>query len=192
MQLSSCCLAFSYRGRKSEEAAQHDGVKLGSNHERGEQHRRSQCAHDALLLQTVRDSAGNYPVVLLFVDDPQVMHVPGPHSQQHQTKNLCWIGLPCLRKARKNTGGDEYDRFDVGDLYCLLRCHRRFGLKFLRSAVGFTGDWQFPRAAADRCVSVHRAPSESAEEHDVLHPVLLRHGSHVLHLIHVHGEPTAT
>lgn len=31
---------------------QHDGVQLGSHHERGEQHRGSQCAHHALLLQT--------------------------------------------------------------------------------------------------------------------------------------------
>lgn len=54
------------------------------------------------------------------------------------------------------------------------------------------GDLQFPCAAAVRCVSVHRPPSESAEEHDVLHPVLLRYGSHVLHPLHVHGEPTST
>lgn len=54
------------------------------------------------------------------------------------------------------------------------------------------GDLQFSCAAAVRCVSVHRPPSESAEEHDVLHPVLLCHGSHVLHPLHVHGEPTNT
>ena len=51
------------------------------------------------------------------------------------------------------------------------------------------GDGQFPCAAADRRVSVHRAPSEPAEEHDVVHPVLLSHGAHVLHPFHVHGEP---
>lgn len=39
----------------------------------------------------VWDSARNCPVVLLFVDDPQVMHVPGPHSKQHQKKDLCGI-----------------------------------------------------------------------------------------------------
>lgn len=50
------------------------------------------------------------------------------------------------------------------------------------------GDLQFPCAAADHCVTVHRPPSESAEEHDVLHPVLLCHGSHILHPLHVHGE----
>lgn len=54
------------------------------------------------------------------------------------------------------------------------------------------GDLQFSRAAADRCVSVHRPPSESTEEHDVVHPVLLCYGSHVLHPFHVHGEPANT
>lgn len=52
------------------------------------------------------------------------------------------------------------------------------------------GDLQFSRAAADRCVSVHRPPSESAEEHDVIPAVLLCHGSHVLCPLHVHGERT--
>lgn len=33
----------------------------------------------------------------------------------------------------------QYDRFDAGDLYCLLRCHRWPGLEFLCSAVGFAG-----------------------------------------------------
>lgn len=54
------------------------------------------------------------------------------------------------------------------------------------------GDLRFSRAAAHLRVSVHRPPSESAKEHDVLHPVLLRDGSHVLHSLHVHGEPTST
>lgn len=43
---------FSYRRRKYHSAGQNDGVQLGPNHERGEQHRGSQCAHHALLLQT--------------------------------------------------------------------------------------------------------------------------------------------
>lgn len=54
------------------------------------------------------------------------------------------------------------------------------------------GDLQFPRASADRGVSVHRPASESAEKHDVIHPVLLCHGAHVLYPLHVHGEPTNT
>lgn len=54
------------------------------------------------------------------------------------------------------------------------------------------GDGQFSRAAADRRVSLHRSPSESAEEHDVLHPVLFSHGAHLLHPLHVHGEPAVT
>jgi len=54
------------------------------------------------------------------------------------------------------------------------------------------GDGHFPRAAAVRRVFVHRPPAESAEEPDVLHPVLLRYGAHVLHLLHVHGEPNNT
>lgn len=52
------------------------------------------------------------------------------------------------------------------------------------------GELQFSRAAADRCVSVHRPPSESAEEHDVIPAVLLCHGSHILRPVHVHGECT--
>lgn len=40
----------------------------------------------------VWDSAGNSPVVLLFVDDPQVLHVPGQHSEQHQKTHLRWTG----------------------------------------------------------------------------------------------------
>lgn len=51
-----------------------------------------------------------------------------------------------------------------------------------------TGVIWFPRAAADHRVSVHRSASQSAEEHDVIYPVLLCHGPHVLHVLHVHGE----
>lgn len=32
--------------------------------------------------------AGDSPAVLLLVDDPQVLHVPGPHGQQHQEEDL--------------------------------------------------------------------------------------------------------
>lgn len=49
-------------------------------------------------------------------------------------------------------------------------------------------DRQFSCAAADRSIFVHRPPSESAEEHDVLYSVLLSYGSHFLHPFHVHGE----
>lgn len=41
------------------------------------------CVKVSLCPLPVWDSAGNFSVVLLFVDDPQVMHVPGPHSKQH-------------------------------------------------------------------------------------------------------------
>ena len=51
------------------------------------------------------------------------------------------------------------------------------------------GDVWVPRAAAGGGVPVHRAAPQPAEEHDVIHPVLLRHGSHLLHVLHVHGEP---
>lgn len=51
-----------------------------------------------------------------------------------------------------------------------------------------TGDLRFSRAAVDRCVSVHRPPSEFTEKHDVIPSVLLCHGSHVLYPLHVHGE----
>lgn len=111
----------------------------------------------------------------------------------------------------------QYDRSDVGDLYRLLRCHRGFGLKLLRSAAWVAGlelhklvdvsakskctvlespcvlckgNGRFPRAAADRRVCVHRSSSESAEEHDGVPAVLLSHGAHVLHPLHVHGEVT--
>lgn len=47
-ELTTRCLIFVWR-RKN---CQNDGVELGFDHERGEQHRRSQCAHHALLLQT--------------------------------------------------------------------------------------------------------------------------------------------
>lgn len=56
----------------------------------------------------------------------------------------------------------------------------------------FEGDWQFSRAATDRRVCVNRSPSESAEEHDVLYSVFLSYGSHLLYLLHVHGEHTNT
>lgn len=58
--------------------------------------------------------------------------------------------------------------------------------------LSFKGDFQFPCAVAHRCVPVHCPSSESSEEHDVLPPVLLCHGSHVLHPLHVYGEPTNT
>lgn len=51
------------------------------------------------------------------------------------------------------------------------------------------GDFWFSCGAADCRVAVHRPPSESAEEHDVVPPVLLCHGSYILHPLHVHGEP---
>ena len=51
------------------------------------------------------------------------------------------------------------------------------------------GDVWVPRAAAGGGVPVHRAAPQPAEEHDVIHPVLLCHGSHLLHVLHVHGEP---
>ena len=50
------------------------------------------------------------------------------------------------------------------------------------------GDGRLPGAVADRRVAVHRAAPQPAEEPDVLHTVLLRHGPHVLHPLHVHGE----
>lgn len=39
-------------GGPANKRLKNDGVQLGSDHERGEQHRRSQRAHHALLLQT--------------------------------------------------------------------------------------------------------------------------------------------
>lgn len=56
------------------------------------------------------------------------------------------------------------------------------------------GDRHLPRVPALCCVPVHRAPAQPAEEHDGLHPVLQRHGPHLLHRVHVRGEcrrPTA-
>lgn len=165
-----------------------DGVQLGSHHERGEQHRWGQCPHDALLLQTVWDSARNTAVVFLFLDDPPVVHVLGSQCQQHKKKNICWISFSCLWESRKGLSGDKYDRFNVGDLYRLLCRHRRFRLQFLCSANGFAGDRQLSCAAAHRCISVYCAPSESAEEHDVLYPVFLCYGSHLLHSLHVYDS----
>ena len=54
------------------------------------------------------------------------------------------------------------------------------------------GDGRLPGAAADRRVAVHRAAAQPAEEPHVLHTVVLRHGPHVLHPLHVHGELTQT
>lgn len=51
-ELSTRCLIFVWRRKNCYKASQNDGVELGFHHERGEQHRRSQCAHHALLLQT--------------------------------------------------------------------------------------------------------------------------------------------
>lgn len=49
------------------------------------------CVKMTLCTLPVWHCAGNSTVVLLFMDDPQVMHVPGPHSKQHQKKDLRWI-----------------------------------------------------------------------------------------------------
>lgn len=58
-ELTTRCLIFVWRRRNCYKAGQNDGVELGFDHERGEQHRRSQCAHHALLLQTGgRSTAG--------------------------------------------------------------------------------------------------------------------------------------
>ncbi|XP_061120870.1 putative sodium-coupled neutral amino acid transporter 10 isoform X3 [Syngnathus typhle] len=116
------------------------------------------------------------------------MHVPSSHRQQHQAKDLCGIGFPRLRQSRKNSGGNQYDRLDVGDVHRLLCGHCRSGFQFFCPAFGLAGDGRFSRAAVDCRVALHRAPIESAEEHDVLHSVLLGHGAHVLHLLHVHDS----
>ncbi|TWW81481.1 putative sodium-coupled neutral amino acid transporter 10 [Takifugu flavidus] len=46
-----------------------------------------------LKLFEVWNCVGNAPVVLLFMDDPQVMHVSGPHCNQHQKKDLRRISM---------------------------------------------------------------------------------------------------
>lgn len=51
-----------------------------------------------------------------------------------------------------------------------------------------SGDRRVPHSASGGRVPVHRSAAESAAEHDVLHPVLLCHGPHVLHAVHDHGE----
>lgn len=51
-ELSTCLLIYIWRRNNAYKVLQNDGVELGFDHERGEQHRRSQCAHHALLLQT--------------------------------------------------------------------------------------------------------------------------------------------
>ena len=50
------------------------------------------------------------------------------------------------------------------------------------------GHRHLPHAPALRGVPVYRAPTQPAEEHDGLHPVLQRHGPHLLHRVHVRGE----
>lgn len=40
---------------------------------------------------SVWNCVGNPPVVFLFMDDPQVVYVSGPHCKQHQKKDLCRI-----------------------------------------------------------------------------------------------------
>lgn len=50
------------------------------------------------------------------------------------------------------------------------------------------GVWQLPHRAALRRLLVHRASPEPPEEHDGLHTVIQRHGSHLLHRFHVRGE----
>lgn len=60
-ELTTCCLTFTRRTLKCYKAVQDDGVELGFDHERGEQHRRSQRAHHALLLQTGGRSAAAIP-----------------------------------------------------------------------------------------------------------------------------------
>lgn len=68
-----------------------------------------------------------------------------------------------------------------------------FNVKWVSNLqLSFKGDFWFPRAAAVCRVPVHCAASESSEKHDVLPAVLFCHGSHVLHPLHVYGEPTNT
>lgn len=50
------------------------------------------------------------------------------------------------------------------------------------------GVWQLPHCAALRRLPVHCASPEPAEEHDGLHTVVQRHGSYLLHRLHVRGE----
>lgn len=51
-----------------------------------------------------------------------------------------------------------------------------------------SGNTQFPCPVAHCCVAVHCATSESAEEHDVIYPVIFSHGTDLLHALYVHGE----
>lgn len=73
--------------------------------------------------------------------------------------------------------------FDCGGIWSSSPCV----VAVLRS-----GDGEFPCAPAGRRVAAGRPPPQPAEEHDVLHPVLFSHGSHLLHPVHVHGEPSST
>lgn len=60
-------------------------------------------------------------------------------------------------------------------------------LRFL-TQVPLAGVGQFPDRSALRRLAVHRSAAEPAEEHDGVHPVLQRHGAHLLHRLHVRGQ----
>ncbi|XP_011921562.1 PREDICTED: putative sodium-coupled neutral amino acid transporter 10 isoform X5 [Cercocebus atys] len=93
--------------------------------------------------------------------------------------------IPRLREGGQDVGGDQHDRADAGHLHRLLRRDWRLGVQLLCPAVRVSGGRHLPHVPAVRRVTVHRAPTQPAAEHDGLHPVLQRHGPPLLHRIHV-------
>ncbi|XP_017338816.2 putative sodium-coupled neutral amino acid transporter 10 isoform X5 [Ictalurus punctatus] len=73
-------------------------------------------------------------------------------------------------------------------MYRILRGHCRPWIKLLCPTFRPPGNTQFPCPVAHCCVAVHCATSESAEEHDVIYPVIFSHGTDLLHALYVHDS----
>lgn len=68
-----------------------------------------------------------------------------------------------------------------------MSLHLRY-VPLVHAPLTSSGNKQFPCPVAHCGVTVHCAASESAEEHDVVYPVVFSYGTNLLHAFYVHGE----
>ncbi|XP_025072685.1 putative sodium-coupled neutral amino acid transporter 10 isoform X3 [Alligator sinensis] len=138
---------------------------------------------------------------------PPGMYTARPHLENQQGKPCCSLldltsvnyrgatGIQCglcqnwsisrLWKSGEDASGDQHDWAHAGNLHCFLCRHWGFGIQLLCPVAWPSGNWQLPDSPALCRLLVYRAAIEPTEEHDGFHTVVQRHGTDLLHGVHV-------